>query len=308
MPSIITTGWRPGSASAPGTCGELIQGVLPDGRRFHVTCPIDLGTDVRLRYRPAPATTVRGLAPGAWKVEQALRRTAELLELGPIEIHATVRTGLQPAKGMASSTADIVAAARALARAAGEPLEGDALGPLAASIESSDGVMFDGVVAVDHHRGTLLRRFAWWPALTVAMFVPLATRDTATTTYPGLGRHAHEYEALLAALGDAERARDAAAFAAQATRSAELNERFVGNPIQRALAPRVAGSGALGLCVGHSGTVCGLLFDGTGGGLERATDAAHRLLPHLPAGTQARVVRMPAPAPTPASPVPAGAR
>jgi hypothetical protein len=38
--SASTSAWAVATASAPGTCGELVQGLLPDGINFHITCPI----------------------------------------------------------------------------------------------------------------------------------------------------------------------------------------------------------------------------------------------------------------------------
>lgn len=282
------------SGSAPGTCGELAQGVLPGGQRFHVTCPIDLHSGCEVTLHPAAGTTVHGVAPEDWKTRRALLLAAQELGLGPVRIEATIDSALPTAKGMASSTADMVAAMRAVAAAAQRTIADPTIARLAATVEATDGVMFPGVTIVDQGSGEILRRWDWWPAFTIAMFVPRTTRETATRTYPGQDRLAMEYAHLLTRLDDAVAARDPAAFAAQATRSAELNEAFVRNPLLPVLRDRADEFGGLGVCVGHSGTVAGLLF----GEHEdaRAADAAQALLPALPAETTARVVRISAPA------------
>jgi len=113
---------------------------------------------------------------------------------------------------------------------------------------------------VDHHTGALVRRWDWTPQFTIAMFIPEQTLNTVDVSFTGQSHLAHEYESMLAELDAAVATRDAARFAAQCTRSAELNEGFVSNPVFRVVAPRVEQLGALGICVGHTGTVCGLLF------------------------------------------------
>ena len=46
-----------------------------------------------------------------------------------------------------------------------------------------------------------------------------------------------------------------------ATLSAVLNQRFVANPLFALLSEQAADLGAMGVNVGHTGTVVGLLFD-----------------------------------------------
>lgn len=202
---------------------------------------------------------------------------------------------------MASSTADVVACVRALAAASAETLSPSAIGRLAASIEPTDAIMHDGVVIADHSTGECLRRPAWTPQFAIAMFVPPATRKTTAGLHPGQVERQTDYAALLDAIDDAVRAEDAAAFASAATRSAVLNEAFVPNPLLQAILARPTQRGALGYCVGHSGTVCGVLFPAGTEGTEFAGAAVDRLLPHLGAATTAAVVQMPTVKPAPAS-------
>lgn len=285
---------RTGIGRANGTCGELLQGVLPDGRAFHVSCPIDLVSEIAVRIRPAPAVTVTGLSDDARTTRRAIGIAAELLELGAVEIAVTRQTALPAAKGMASSTADVIAATRALAAASGQTVDAAALARLACSIEASDAVMYDGIVAAHQHTGALLRQWEWWPRYSIAMFVPLASRVTAETSFSGQHRLAGTYAELLDQVDGAMRDRDARGVAIAATHSAQLNEAFAPNQLFAALQPRAAQeAGALGLCVGHSGTVCGLLFDASPEGTHRAERAVRDLLPQLPAGTVAQVTKTP---------------
>lgn len=262
MQATTQARWRTGAATAAGTCGELAQGVLPSGQRFHVTCPIDRYASASVRVFPARVTTIVGLPEAMWKTRRAMLRAARLLELPPTTIEIEHHSELAPAKGLASSTADILAAVRALADAHAITVDDVTLGRLAAAVEPTDGVMYDGIVAVDQHAGTPLRRWTWWPQFTIAMVTPPGRRETGRRGAPVSARHAAEYADLLATLDEAVRHREADAFAQQATRSARLSEAVVPNPVLTTLLPHLGALGAAGICVGHSGTVCGLLFTG----------------------------------------------
>jgi L-threonine kinase len=293
MPATIATDWMTGRGTAPGTCGELAQGLLPSGERFHVTCPINRSSRVTVRVKPSAATTVSGAPVGAWKLERALHAAARILELGTVEIAVQRDTSLSTAQGMASSTADIVAAARALAAATGQAFEPPDLARIATGIEASDGVMYDGIGAVDLDTGAVLRSWDWTPTYEITMCAPPERRETDSIDWSGQCALGAEYADLLAELDDAVANRDAVAFARQCTRSAWMNERFVANPLLPTLAPLAARIGADGLCVAHSGTVCGLLFSGEGR-RERAQAAATDLLPHLPPSVATSLVHTPA--------------
>ena len=266
--------WSTGKGSAPGTCGELAQGLLSDGTNFHVTCPITKSAAVQLRLRPAAAFEIHGLKNEQRKLELSLRHTAETLDLGELEIHVDSWSDLDVGKGMGSSTADILAAARALADAVGETLDSETLGAIAASIESSDGTMYEGIAAVNHKNGTALRRWAWWPEFVIVMLVPPNRLNTESVTFAGKPALADQYGAILAGLDAAVAQRDTAAFAAQATTSAQLNQRFVINPYFSQLRRRLDEFGALGANVGHTGTVLGLLYENTPDGHEAASGAS----------------------------------
>ncbi|MDO9353670.1 MAG: hypothetical protein Q7T55_08240 [Solirubrobacteraceae bacterium] len=294
MQAAATISSRAGRGAARGTCGELAQGVLPGGRRFHVTCPIEVGAEIAVRLTTAPRTSVVGLPDWATTTGRAVRVAAEFLELGPVLIEVERTSGLHRAKGMASSTADVIAAATAVAAAAGLELDPPTLAQLATSVEASDGVMYPGVVALDQHDGSLLHDWSWTPRFTIATFIPVEDRITAEVRFDRQASMAGEYGSLLTELDAAMHAHDAVAVGAISTRSAELNEAFVANPLLPHLRSAVTDFGAVGLCVGHSGTVCGLLFapDSEGAAGELAREAVSRLLPTLPPGTEALVTRM----------------
>lgn len=274
--------WSHGKGSAPGTCGELVQGLLPDGTNFHVTCPITKSATVVVRMRSATSTTIHGLRDEQRKLEQSLVRTAKALDLGELEIHVDHWSDLDIGKGMGSSTADVLSAARALADASQNELTPEMLGEIASSVESSDGTMYEGLAMVNHKTGIALRQWAWWPELAIAMIIPSNRIDTESITFAGKGRLAAQYQRMFNDIEVAVAAQDPPAFAAQATVSGELNQRFVPNPYFRALRNRLDEFGALGANVGHTGTVCGLLWENTDEGSDAACAACMQLQEQFP--------------------------
>lgn len=285
---------RTASGASVGTCGELAQGVLPDGTAFVVTCPIELGTTVELTTEPAATLEIVGIPEGRTLISRALKRTAELLELPPVRITVEQRTALPVGKGMASSTADIVAASRALAAAAGVALTPDELARLATAFEPSDAVMYDGVVVTDRRTGRRLRDWDWSPEFTIVVAIPSATFSTADARLDGQTRHGGAYADLLVRLDAAAEQRDLGAFAREATRSGELGRSTAPNETFDRLVREADRVGALGVCTAHTGTVAGLLFPRTRAGDAAARQAKHRLRRLLPAGHDLVVTRTPA--------------
>lgn len=278
-----TSPWRAGTKTAPGTCGELVQGFTSHGVPFHVTCPISKTATVTVTARPAPEFTITQIDPGLSKLARALRQTAALLELEPLEIRVEHWSDLDVGKGMGSSTADIVAGSRALAAVADRTLSPGQLAEIATSIESSDGSMYPGLVAFSQKTGQVLEQFAWWPQFVIVMITPQQVFNTESANFSGKEMLGSQFDEILDGLRAAASRRDAAAFADAATRSASINQRFVPNPYHALLEDRIEGFGALGINVGHTGTVVGLLFDAASPAATKSAAAAsmelHRILP-----------------------------
>ncbi len=258
-----------------------MQGFLRDGRPFHVTCPIDRFSEVEVCLLPAEARALVGFGPSTEKMRLACERTLIRLGSGPAKITFTRRSDLEPGKGMASSTADIVAMAGAIASALGKSIDGSTLAEIAASIERSDGIMYDGVNAVDHVTGERIKAFAWHPQYTILMCVPPDSFETSRADLAVERQCKPSYDGLLDALDEASRARNSRTFSELCSESARLNQRYRFNPLFALLEKHLQGLGAEGACVGHTGTLVGLLFAGTNAEAmaEVAKVPLRRLLP-----------------------------
>ncbi|MFP5376858.1 MAG: hypothetical protein ACLGIO_08765, partial [Acidimicrobiia bacterium] len=192
------------------------------------------------------------------------------LDVGPHIVRVERQSRLPVAKGLGSSSADIVATARAVAAAFNRSFAADELATRAGAVEPSDPVMHDGVV-VSRRRGGLLRRWDWSPAFTVAVLVPVTCATTPTGVLrPGPGTH----DDLLDVVDAGAALRDAAPFLAAARASARRSERAA-DPLVLATALHARRFGALGWCVAHTGTATGLLFPDDTAGREAAEAAVN---------------------------------
>lgn len=244
-----------------GTFGELMQGALPgEDSDFLVTLPI-------ARWSTAEVTLVPG--DGPLLVDPPDRRKAlRLAEL--VLAHFGVRAGgrltvaseLPVGKGMASSSADLVATMRAVADALGWPVSPRVTEDLLRLIEPSDGLMYHDTVAFHHRRVRLCRRLGSLPPMTIVGVDEggqvdtvdfNASRDAITPA------ERREYARLLDRLAVALPAGDLATVGAVATRSAVLNQARCPKPHLDQVLEVCRQVGALGVAVAHSGTMAGVL-------------------------------------------------
>lgn len=253
-----------GNGRCRGTFGELIQGALPpDGRDFLVTLPVGRWSHARFRSEPGEPLRVQ---PGDRTKSRALadRMLARygLARGGLLTIESTLPVG----KGMASSSADLIACARAIADAFELDLTPAAAEELLRGIEPADGVMYDAAVAFCHREVRLLLELGGLPPLTIVGMDEGGTVDTVAFNEVPKAYSTKEmssYEAMLAEARDAVAAGDARTLGRLATRSAEMNQRLQS---KRLLDDAVALSGevgALGVVTAHSGTTLGVLLDDT---------------------------------------------
>jgi L-threonine kinase len=266
---------------ACGSFGELLQGALPDppggeGLDFLVTCPIDRWAVAR--FSPRPGHPLRVDPPGKRKalfLAQAMIRSCGLRLGGTLTLTSDIPVG----KGLASSSADLVATVRAVGSALGIDTSAAAAERWLRLIEPTDGVMHDGCVAFAHKQVRLLRRLGALPPLTIVAVDEGGQVDTEAFNqrpkrYPAASQQ--EYAELLEHLSRALATGDVATVGAIATRSAVLNQRL--QP-KRALEPLIriaADTGALGVVCAHSGTMAGLLFPARSRDAVRAAVTAVR--------------------------------
>ncbi|MFE0098722.1 kinase [Streptomyces sp. NPDC059009] len=253
-----------GVGTAFGTFGELLQGALPerDGD-FLVTLPVARWT--RATYRRDPDSTALEVRPARkTKALQLARMIAELAPGRGVGGTLTLSSVIPEGKGLASSSADLVATARATGQALGVALPPARIERLLSRIEPTDGVLYSAIVAF-HHRTVRLRSvLGALPAMGVVGVDEGGEVDTVAfnrvpKTFTTADRHV--YARLLDRLTAAVRHRDLAEVGRVATRSALMNQRLRHKRTLEPMREICREVGGLGVAVGHSGTTLGILLD-----------------------------------------------
>lgn len=264
------------AARAPGSCGELAQGML-DGDYFLVTCPIDMYADAQVELTQggggidAPADSP--------KSRRAVALTLAHFGRGDMGARLRLSSPLPRGKGMASSTADVSAAIAATAAALGASaaMTPALIAQIALQVEPSDGVMLPHIAVFDHKRGRLAQSLGPPPPMRVVGLDFGGGVDTlafnGVNRDEALKRLQPELAAALALIRRGIRGGSAADVGKGATVSAIANQRILRKPQLDAalhLAKRV---GAVGVNAAHSGTMLGVLLHDDA---ERAAWTAQR--------------------------------
>src|SRR5262249_14244170 len=139
----------------------------------------------------------------------------------------TIDSSLPEGKGLASSSADLVATARAVGNALQLDLTPRALERLLGHIEPTDGVLYGGIVAFDHRAVRLRAKLGALPPMTIVGLDEGGQIDTVEFNRKVRRFSAgdrREYAALLVELMAAVARHDLRAVGAVATRSAVMNQ------------------------------------------------------------------------------------
>ena len=252
---------RRATASAPGSCGELAQGMLR-GEYFLVSCPIDMRSTASVELAPGGGD-IRAPA-SAPKARRAVALTLAHFGRNDLSARLILQSPLPRGKGMASSTADIAAAIAATAAALSAPMPPALIAQLALRIEPSDGVMLPGIALFDHKRGNLARAIGDPPPMRVlaldfgggvdTLAFNRVNRDRA------LKRLQPAFAEALALIKQGIRNASAADIGAGATLSALTNQPLLHKPQLDAALRLAREVGALGVNAAHSGATLGILL------------------------------------------------
>ncbi|OIJ14389.1 hypothetical protein BKP37_08565 [Anaerobacillus alkalilacustris] len=249
-----------GTGYCHGTFGELVQGIINENDPFLIPLPIQL-------YSKAvflPRTNVKEIEANnnkckARKACQLLLDKYQINQGGTLVIQSQIPTG----KGMASSSADIVASLRAVANCFSLPLTEKLISEIATKIEPTDGIMYDEIVAYDYLNGRQIETFGSFPELVLVGFDTGGIVDTqqfnqTRKTYTNYEKQQLRKAYQLSKKGITEHRRESIFEAA--TISAKINQKVLPKKHfdeMEQLAEIYQG----GLVVAHSGTVIGILMD-----------------------------------------------
>ncbi|MGG2017593.1 kinase [Bacillus sp. S10(2024)] len=255
---------KKGSGKACGTFGELLQGVLPEDRNFLVTLPINRYS--RCEFISIPeAKDLSIYPPNQTKSLEIAKRILQFYSLpagGSIKIYSELSKG----KGLASSTADMVAVSRAIESCFKINIPSSILEMLLREIEPSDGVMYPGIVSFYHKEVKIRESIADCPPLTVIALDEGGQVDTVAFNdlpKPFNLEEKQEYQMLLEQMVLSVRNQDLTLLGEVATRSAELNQKLHAKRTFEKMHSICEAIGGLGVVIAHSGTYIGILISKT---------------------------------------------
>nr|WP_244165234.1 kinase [Streptomyces silaceus] len=281
---------RTGVGTAFGTFGELLQGQLPEADGdFLVTLPVARWT--MATFRPGSASGDIEVRPH--RKTKALRLARMIAASAPPGARPvrggvlTVSSVIPEGKGLASSSADLVATARAVGQALGVPMPPTRIERFLSRIEPTDGVLYPAIVAF-HHRSVRLRAvLGSLPAMAVVGVDEGGSVDTVDFNRlpkPFTPADRGTYADLLGRLTAAVRRQDLAEVGRIATRSALMNQRLRHKALLDPMREICREVGGLGVAVGHSGTTLGVLIDATDPAYTRRVTAAAQACTGLAGG------------------------
>ena len=270
-----------------GTFGELLQGVLPHtGQHFMVTSPLAAWSTATFQYDPERSS-----------IEVQPSHKLKSARLARLALRAAGRPGggrlwlsseIPEGKGMASSSADLVATARAVADALGTRLTVVDVESLLRQIEPSDGVMYDEIVDFGHRDVRLRESLGALPPMTIIAHDEGGQVDTISHNQTAAAyseNEKQEYAHLLDAAREAIRDCDLSAISRVATRSAELSSRRLPRRALADLLRICQDIDGLGVACAHSGTMLGILLPCDDLDLTAKVDTALAACASLPGAT-----------------------
>ncbi|WP_273127385.1 GHMP family kinase ATP-binding protein [Bacillus weihaiensis] len=256
--AIKKTSAHYGKGSCNGTFGELVQGIK-DNQPFLITFPIAELRSIAL-FTPDNECGIVFETLAHQKAALACNKLLAYFNQkggGRLRLLSTIPKG----KGMASSSADIVAAMKAVANCFSLPLTKELISQIACEIEPTDGVMYRDIVAYDYINGQLIEELGQLPPWQLIGFDLGGTVDT-------LGYNQQEKNYTLTQLNELKQAyqlvkegiiqQHLGSILCASTISTRINQHMCEKPYFEEFEKLSACLGG-GLLTAHSGTMLGIL-------------------------------------------------
>ncbi len=254
---------RQGSGCAPGACGELVQGQFENGEDFLVSLPVDIWAKVNVEITNESQKII--VSPkDKIKTRQAVRMLLNYLDHAAFGANVQIESDIPEGKGLASSTADIVAACYAIGDALEVEISPLLISNVARQIEPSDGIMYSGLVAYNHRKCELIQELGEAPPISL-LVIDLGGNVDTLDYNKNPKKYSQEEQVLCKEAFDqllqGINKKDWNMIGEAAIRSGKINQRFLFKPEFEEIISIADQNNAYGVCVAHSGTVVGLLLD-----------------------------------------------
>lgn len=270
---------KKGFGSSFGTFGEILQGELINREKFLVTLPID--RFAHCTYSITPSDEKLEVEPkGKAKTKKFVMLLLEHLKL-PVRGTFRIESDIPIGKGLASSSADLVASARAICDYYQIVIPTPIIEEIMFQVEPSDGVIHDGVVSYFYIDVKLHKKFGNPPPMVILSIDEGGEVDTQKFNLNPKEFLPHEkmrYGQLLAYLETAIVNNDLVSIGKIATESALLNQRFLKKKLLNRIIQVNNCINGLGVITTHSGTCLGILLDKNSEDLQWQIQKGMRIL------------------------------
>ncbi|MEI4605825.1 kinase [Bacillus cereus] len=247
-----------------GTCGELVQGCIND-QNFMITFPIPLYASAEAKFvGGGKISIIPGYKNKAAKAAEILVGSLRKLGIVDTELGITIKieSELIEGKGMASSTADIIAVCRAISNLCNYPIGPWEISNICTSIEPSDGVMYQSSVVYDFFKGRLLEDIG--PLMSMRLVIVDNGEAVDTVNFKRVPYTPKEMKQVLEAYRLATcgiKSQNIELLGRATTISAKVNQRRHFKREFNDIMNIFPELGAHGISVAHSGSILSLLFD-----------------------------------------------
>lgn len=249
-----------GVGKSYGTFGELLQGVLPDEQDFLVTFPIEKYSECK--FYPSVSGTLSVTPSGKVK---SLKLAGKLLSYcgKPVSGSLIINSELLQGKGLASSTADMIAVSRAIEDYYDLQIPVEVMEKFIKEIEPTDGIMHPGIVVYYHKELKLRESLGSCPPLTILALDEGGEIDTIK--YNQVERKFSyleklEYQSLLSDMCTALQHNNLELLGKTATRSAVMNQKNRPKKTLHSVREICESIGGIGVVTAHSGTYIGIVI------------------------------------------------
>ncbi|MEO9338574.1 kinase [Mesorhizobium sp. SB112] len=263
---------RVGTGQATAHHGELVQGVFENAsgglQRGLVTLPLDRIRSLA-KFKPSADARIDVIPPDRTKAKKAARLTLKHMACSQIGGELTITSSIAVGHGYGSSTADVVAAIRAVAAAHGIKLRRSTICQLAVAAEgASDAITYeDQAILFAHRDGSIIEHFNGpLPPLISVGFKASDGKPVDTIAMPRARYNAEEIQTFHTLRGLVARSiacQDPFLLGRASTVSAQISQRYLPKSRFDTVLNIARHHGACGVQVAHSGSLIGILLDAT---------------------------------------------
>lgn len=245
----------------PGSCGELIQGLIKD-KELLISYPIHLGTTLYIEFtrEKRKVNFMPKIREAIIKTLRFIRNSEEYIENIRIERKSQLAFG----KGMSSSTADISATILGVGILFDTEFDNSTIAKIAVSIEPTDSIVFEDITLFDSLNGEVILPLAPVPSLKVIVLEGNGFVDTLgyhSRRDINLYSYAKEWDDAYLKMEHALKSGDWAKVGESAIRSAKIQQNILPKPYLEEIIECALDAGAYGVNVAHSGTAVGIFMD-----------------------------------------------